>query len=588
MDNFREDPYAVLGIRRHARPGDIREHDRDWLPEIRQRYRDLLQEIPPDEASDPAIEKDIEERNKRVHKHLSESTGDELPQDEPRERQQDPMRPLIFIGHCFGGLVIQRALITARLCPESETEEAILNSTVGAVFLGTPHRGTGAFGSQSALLAAIAAQSDLYVSMESDVLDAMEAERGELLDVSEDFLKLSVRADLRITCFFEQMESNLGKMIERDDIKQFVVDETYARLGANRAIGLPTDHFKLNKFAAPEDGNYLDVAGEVSRLYTEALELAIERRSRRTDSVGALEQYQRLVAKQELKLEEAAKEAALKEEDFERRFQEILEQNVLLPKDDVMTGRQQAERLKRNMRRYGLDKRTVHRVLQDNPIPSMEDFSHDCMQERDEWYQNSLKEALSEAGLDEGKVDAIIHDTGETMVIEGMRTSVTRMSERWLDERTLQEYDIPFMRDPEQSSILVIKQWAPLHEKEILWDHTQDLRARWEPEDTTSWYVPGSPEELWRNRSAESILSPPSSQVIAQRRNSSRTLHEQIRSRQSSIDSVARIPVLDQDEDDMDVNALEEEETNTMRQEGGGKALIARKDRKTREKKDIK
>lgn len=136
-----------------------------------------------------------------------------------RERQQDPMRPLVFIGHCFGGLVIQRALITAKLHPESETEEAILNSTVGAVLLGTPHRGTGAFGSQSALLAAIAAQSTLYPSMESDVLDSMKAERGELLDVSEDFLKLSVRANLRITCFFEQRESNLGKMIGRDDIK---------------------------------------------------------------------------------------------------------------------------------------------------------------------------------------------------------------------------------------------------------------------------------------------------------------------------------------------------------------------------------
>ncbi|KAK7739590.1 hypothetical protein SLS63_001936 [Diaporthe eres] len=370
-----------------------------------------------------------------------------------RERQQDPMRPLIFIGHCFGGLVIQRALITAKLHPESETEEAILKSTVGAVFLGTPHRGTGAFGSQSALLAAIAAQTDLYLSMESEVLDAMKVERGELLDVSEDFLKLSVRENLRITCFFEQRESNLGKMIGRDDIKQFVVDETSAKLGANRAIGLPTDHFKLNKFAAPEDGNYLDVAGEVSRLYTEALKLASERCSSKSDSAGDLEQYRRLIAKQELKLEEAAKEAALKEEEFERRFQEKLEENVLLPKDDVRTGKQQVERLKRNMRRYGLGKRAVRSILQDNPTPSTEDSSHDNMQERDQWYQNSLKGSLFEAGLEEGEVDAIIHDTGETMVVEGVRTSVTRMSERWLDERTLRRYDIPFMRDPAQSPI---------------------------------------------------------------------------------------------------------------------------------------
>lgn len=190
------------------------------------------------------------------------------------------------------------------------------------------------------------------------------------------------------------------------------------------------------------------MAGEVARLYTEALKLASERHSTRRDSAGDLEQYRRLVAKQELKLEEAAKEAALKEEEFEKRFREKLEENVLLPKDDVRTGKQQVERLKRNMRRYGLGKRAVRNILQENPTPSMEDPSHDNMQERDQWYQNSLKGALFDAGLEEGEVDAIIHDTGETMVIEGVRTSVTRMSERWLDERTLRRYDIPFMRDP--------------------------------------------------------------------------------------------------------------------------------------------
>lgn len=231
-------------------------------------------------------------------------------------------------------------------------------------------------------------------------------------------------------------------------MQQFVVDETSAKLGPNRAIGLPTDHFKLNKFGAPDDGNYLDVAGEVTRLYTEALKLASERQSRRRDSAGDLEQYLRLIAKQELELEEAAKEAALKEEDFDRRLRKILEENVLLPKDDVRTGRPQVERLRRNMIRYGLDQCAVREILQDNPTPSVEDSSHDDMQERDQWYQNSLKGALFEAGLEEDKVDAIIHDTGETMVIDGMRTSITRMSKRWLDERTLRRWKIPYMRDP--------------------------------------------------------------------------------------------------------------------------------------------
>lgn len=82
-----------------------------------------------------------------------------------RERQDHPRRPLVFIGHCFGGLVIQRALITAKLRPETKTEEAIFHSVAGVVFLGTPNRGTAAFGPQSALFAAIAVQSDLYPAM---------------------------------------------------------------------------------------------------------------------------------------------------------------------------------------------------------------------------------------------------------------------------------------------------------------------------------------------------------------------------------------------------------------------------------------
>lgn len=129
--------------------------------------------------------------------------------------------------------------------------------------------------------------------------------------------------------------------------------------------------------------------------------------------------------------------------------------------------------------------------------------------------------------------------------------------------------------------------------------------SRWQREDATSPHRPGTREGLRRNRSvdsirsnsdrdsilrrrrasAESILSPPNSQVITQRRNSSRTLHEQNRSRQSSADSVARRSVLDRDEDDMDIDTADEEETKTTRQEGGRKALVSRKDGKAKKRK---
>lgn len=63
---------------------------------------------------------------------------------------------------------------------------------------------------------------------------------------------------------------------------------------------------------------------------------------------------------------------------------------------------------------------TIFRAIHPPP-PDVEHITEDKMQERDHWYQNSLKGELLEVGLEEGEVDAVIHDTGETMVIEGVR-----------------------------------------------------------------------------------------------------------------------------------------------------------------------
>jgi hypothetical protein len=54
-------------------------------------------------------------------------------------------------------------------------------------------------------------------------------------------------------------------------VQEFVVDQVSATLGSYPSYGLPLDHYSLNKFASPDDGNFKTVQTEIAKLYTCAL-----------------------------------------------------------------------------------------------------------------------------------------------------------------------------------------------------------------------------------------------------------------------------------------------------------------------------
>ncbi|KAK5188831.1 hypothetical protein LTR47_011690 [Exophiala xenobiotica] len=56
-----------------------------------------------------------------------------------REESEEIHRPLIFIAHSLGGIVVKQALFQARL---ESRYQSIKNATTGLIFLGTPHRGS--------------------------------------------------------------------------------------------------------------------------------------------------------------------------------------------------------------------------------------------------------------------------------------------------------------------------------------------------------------------------------------------------------------------------------------------------------------
>lgn len=56
------------------------------------------------------------------------------------QRKKCPGRPIIFIAHSLGGIVVKKALIQATL--DLTIHGTIVNATYGIAFFGTPHWGT--------------------------------------------------------------------------------------------------------------------------------------------------------------------------------------------------------------------------------------------------------------------------------------------------------------------------------------------------------------------------------------------------------------------------------------------------------------
>ncbi|RYO77015.1 hypothetical protein DL764_010256 [Monosporascus ibericus] len=176
------------------------------------------------------------------------------------KRKECQQRPIIFIGHCLGGLVIEQSYITAKL--EPDLYPGIYESITGIVFLGTPHRGN--FESQKTQktqAAVFAAITQAKMQVQENILSTLAQDNDTLLNTVTQFSR-----DIRnqtsppmLHCFFEQVGCNTGKMagVETDpEEEEFVVNESSGTFDHHPKGGLALDHFQINKFENEEDGNY--------------------------------------------------------------------------------------------------------------------------------------------------------------------------------------------------------------------------------------------------------------------------------------------------------------------------------------------
>jgi ankyrin repeat protein len=178
-----------------------------------------------------------------------------------RARQLD--RPLIFIAHSLGGVVVKEMLAQSAMATE-EGPKNIVDSTSAVVFLGTPHRG-------SPELAAVGEWARSLIStfrMETNdaILNALNLRTTDLERAQESFSALWLKYDFRVKTFQE----GLGLTgVNLSVLGNKVVPDSSSCIGdpRERAETIQANHMDMCRFKGPDDPNYLKLSGEVGSIY---------------------------------------------------------------------------------------------------------------------------------------------------------------------------------------------------------------------------------------------------------------------------------------------------------------------------------
>lgn len=183
----------------------------------------------------------------RIHNHAEHLIAELAANRRIRKASE---RPIIFVAHSLGGLVVKRALIYSSEIRGNYTEHlrSIFVSTYGILFLGTPHTGSDLAKWGSRLEWICGALPSKVVDTEPQLVDALKKNNEVLQNIDRQFIQLTSR--LHIYFFHEGKKTNLHGTL------QYVVDEESASPNiqdVERAV-IQQDHSHMCKFendAAP-------------------------------------------------------------------------------------------------------------------------------------------------------------------------------------------------------------------------------------------------------------------------------------------------------------------------------------------------
>ncbi|KAH7563832.1 hypothetical protein BM1_00879 [Bipolaris maydis] len=145
-------------------------------------------------------------------------------------------RPIIFVCHSLGGLVCKEALIIAAAYDKHQRHSnlaATYPNTRGVIFLGTPHRGSGAVA-----LGQVLSRIAFFHRPNTQLLQSLQVDSHTLERQREEFITIS--ASLSIVCVREEIPTSIGIIVSEESASYDGFD---VRRGA-----IPADHINMVKF----------------------------------------------------------------------------------------------------------------------------------------------------------------------------------------------------------------------------------------------------------------------------------------------------------------------------------------------------
>jgi hypothetical protein len=116
-------------------------------------------------------------------------------------RRQNPSRPILFVGHSLGGIVIKEALRQSKHASQS-TLRNVFKSTIGIIFFGTPHSGA----DPRNFLCSVAEKlfRAMGAQVNEQIVDALLPSSERLRELREEFPQMAIERKWAIHSFQEQ------------------------------------------------------------------------------------------------------------------------------------------------------------------------------------------------------------------------------------------------------------------------------------------------------------------------------------------------------------------------------------------------